>query len=612
MKKIIRSFLFVFILFLAIALVGCKKDDEENNNGDNNKPEEHVHTYTSYFHKEACAECGKKGTLESERLYDELVVYKYSDADYQKFQSDYEKIVGEINKAGKYDAAKDVFVKDSDAYKAEEKFETDFYDVFDEDCNYIVEQYQFATIRESMNSKDEKAEADLDQITEYYTEAIEKYYSLYQPIYDSSFREYFFSEEDGWTEEDIAQCLYDSATYSNSEYTKLKTENEKFEMELDNITDMNDSRVLDIYEKVFANNKRMAEIQNEPDYATLAYKFVYGREYTPADILAKVSKYQELGKEFNKFYKNLPKFSLKTSDRKIAEAFIKDSPLEKELANDYIYKFVQTMKHTNGDYKLDFAAELENIFKTGAYFTGDYQGAYSWVIGRDEIPIMFFGPGSYSSSFTFVHEFGHHNNSVLNKDSDYYVDSMDLNETHSQGNEMMLLNYLMEQDVNPDIKNYVISDEVTGFLQIIVLAAAVDIFEQAIYTDSYSLVNASSIMADGKITKDEYDSLFNGVLASLGVNQLFNANYWKYVCCRSACYYISYSISALESLQIFFEYQKNGYEAAQAKYYKLFDYLTLKREGMTYKDVLEYVGIPTYEDDQLFDDAINFMKNFGK
>ena len=138
MKKIIRSFLFVFILFLAIALVGCKKNEEENNGGDN-KPEEHVHSYTSYFHKEVCEGCGKKGTLESERLYDEEVVYKYSDADYQKFQSDYQKVLDEVNKVGKYDAAKDVYVQDSEAYKAEDKFEKDFYDVFDEDCNYILE-----------------------------------------------------------------------------------------------------------------------------------------------------------------------------------------------------------------------------------------------------------------------------------------------------------------------------------------------------------------------------------------------------------------------------------------------------------------------------------------
>ena len=189
---------------------------------------------------------------------------------------------------------------------------------------------------------------------------------------------------------------------------------------------------------------------------------------------------------------------------------------------------------------------------------------------------------------------------------------MDLNETHSQGNEMMLLNFLMEQDVNPDIKDYVISDEIMGFLQIIVLAAAVDVFEQAIYTNTYTLANSSSIMADGEITKNEYESLFQGVLSSFGVGQLFNTDYWKYVCCHSACYYISYSVSALESLQFFFEYQDNGYAAAQEKYYKLYDYVTLKKEDQTYLDVLKYVGIPTYEDDELFDDAINFMKNFGK
>ena len=115
-----------------------------------------------------------------------------------------------------------------------------------------------------------------------------------------------------------------------------------------------------------------------------------------------------------------------------------------------------------------------------------------------------------------------------------------------------------------------------------------------------------------QFAKNEYESLFEGVLSSFGVGQLFNTDYWKYVCCHSACYYISYSVSALESLQFFFEYQDNGYAAAQEKYYKLYDYVTLKKEGQTYLDVLEYVGIPTYEDDELYDDAINFMKNFGK
>ena len=601
MKKVLNCFIIVFVLLLGITFFGCKPKDEGPK-----------HTYSSYFHKEVCEECGETGTKEGKRLYDDVVVYTYTDADYASFQAKYDAVVDAVNQAGKYDPAKDVFVKDSDAYKAEEKFETDFYDVFDDACEEIVAQYQYAKIREDMDTKSEQAEADFDLISDYYNEAIEKYYKLYQPIYDSSYREYFFSEEDGWTEEDIAQALYDSATYSNPEYVKIKNENDRLEQDLDNITDISSSEVLDLYEKYFENNKKLAEIEGSENYAVQSYKYVYGREYSPSDILAKVEKYAELGAEFATYYRNPPRYSLKTSERKIAKAFTEDSPLESQIANDYVFEFLKTMNHTNGEYKIDFLEELENVFKDGSYFQGDYQGAYSWVIGTLDLPIMFFGPGSYSSSFTFIHEFGHHMNSATNRNNDYDVDSMDLHETHSQGDEMMLLNYLMEQDVKSDIKNSVIADEVIYLIQIIVLAAAVDIFEQAIYTNTYTLGNSASVMADGKITKNEYDAVFQGVLSSFSCDSLFNKNYWRYVCMHSPCYYISYSISALESLQIFFEYQANGYEAAKAKYFKLFDYVALKQEDMTYKDVLEYAGIPTYEDDKLYDDAINFLKTFGK
>ena len=598
MKRLLNSILFTFMLLLAFVFVGCKKEE---------KP---LHSYTSYFHTETCEICGEDGTLESKRLYDDVVVYTYTDEKYAKFQTDYQNVLTTLNKVGSYDKATHAFIKDSTLYIDEEKFEEDIYNVFDEDCNEIVAQYQYATIREDMDSTSEKAEQDMDTISDYYNEAIEKYYSLYQKIYDSAYREYFYSEEDGWTEDEILQVLHEAAPYANEEYVKIKNENDKLEQQLDNISDISSSEVLDIYEKFFENNKKLAEIEGATNYMDQAYKYTYGREYTPSDIQAKVNKYKELGVEFYKFYNALPKYSLKTSERKIAEALLDKSPLETQLANDYVYNFFKTMKYENGDYKVDFEALLEKTFEDGAYFKGDEKQAYSWYLEGIDTPIMFFGPGYYSASFTFVHEFGHHNNSSLNTNNDYEVDSMDLNETHSQGDEMMLLSYLLEQDVSDNLKNYVISEEIGNMLQIIVLAAAVDIFEQAIYTNTYTLANSSYIMADGQISKNEYDSVFVGILSSFGVSKLFNNNYWRYVCLSSPCYYISYSISALESLQVFFEYQDNGYEAAKNKYMKLLDYVTLKQEDMTYVDVLEYASFATYEEDELYDDAINFMKKF--
>ena len=72
--------------------------------------------------------------------------------------------------------------------------------------------------------------------------------------------------------------------------------------------------------------------------------------------------------EFNKFYKNLPKYNLKTSDRKIAEAFIKDSPLEKDLANDYIYKYIAGMINLNREVDRKVAKAKTKRTLTAAFF----------------------------------------------------------------------------------------------------------------------------------------------------------------------------------------------------------------------------------------------------
>ena len=160
----------------------------------------------------------------------------------------------------------------------------------------------------------------------------------------------------------------------------------------------------------------------------------------------------------------------------------------------------------------------------------------------------------------FIHEFGHYMNEIYNDNA--FSQSYDLLEMHSQGNEMIYLAYL-KNVLNQTALRQTETYTMLNMLNTIVIALAVDTFEQAVYTDYYDGAYSAEIMADNTITCDEYDLLFKSVIEDFGATGYLTEEYWRYVVIHAPCYYVSYSVSAISVLQLYEVAKTEGFDTAK-------------------------------------------------
>ena len=162
----------------------------------------------------------------------------------------------------------------------------------------------------------------------------------------------------------------------------------------------------------------------------------------------------------------------------------------------------------------------------------------------------------------------------------------------------------------PNAYKLVETYQLLNTLYIIMAAVQIDCFEQAIYLNSYDGPNSDIIMADGQITYDEYDLLYSSLSEYLDIDPDYRDNtYWRNgMTISSPCYYISYSISAINCLQLYANIYVDGFEFAKESYLKLFTY-TDENPEMTTEEVLVYAGLKSYNDEELYKKIFNFYKN---
>ena len=112
--------------------------------------------------------------------------------------------------------------------------------------------------------------------------------------------------------------------------------------------------------------------------------------------------------------------------------------------------------------------------------------------------------------------------------------------------------------------------------------------------------------------------MFEDILKIYGIEEILNAGYWRYVTIEAACYYISYSTSAMASMQLYAMAindlkENNNLDATREKYYKLItftddpnnahtDFVGDKVVDISYGETLKYAGLysPFEEDFYIF------------
>lgn len=545
---------------------------------------------------------------ESNDTHKDALTFNFTKADEDAFEAKYEEVLAMANDADEYDSALHGYVETgalADEYALFDTAMTEFYDL----VINILSQRQLAEIAYYCDMDDSSLEETYSYMKDYHTAAVTKFYNLSRPIYDSCYREFYYY---GMTEAEINSFLFDSDAYSNPEYTALKDRNNAIETEVLALANPQKGDELPkLYAEFAENNNEMAKLMGYDNYLEYAYENVYSREYTYEDV-AEFSEYvkEYIAPIFASLYKRFNNLSLDSTETQeqyysqVKYSFFNNYEGNK-LVNDYIDLFEFT---SNPDKNVSFSDEFNKLMRDGNMFRGDYEGAFVTSISSIDLPIAYFGRG-YDSASTIVHEFGHFMNEVYNGEtynSGEYSQSYDVLEMHSQGNELLYLCYLKNNaDFTHVAQTVIETQSLVNIFYIAVAGVTVDAFEQAIYLGEYDGKNADIIMADGVITYDEYDLLYSSICEDFGAKDALK-DYWRYgMTVQSPCYYVSYSVSAISVLQLYEMANTDGFDVAKEAYLKLFTYAD-EDPGMTMEEILEYAGMISFNDEELYRSLYNY------
>ncbi len=564
-----------------------------------------------YCNNDGCDEAERKESL---RIYEDEFVYTFDSKKQAEIDGRYQAMIDILSSVERYDQAIHAYDKESPLYAENKEFE-EIFNAFYDDLMYLVEQYQYSYVFYCVDDNAKNTTA-YETITEYRTEAISDFYALYRLIYETKYREFFFDKvEGGWTDEDIQMALTMSDSYGSADYAEINKRISEIEVEFRDIEDPSTGLATPkLYAEFVGLNNQIATLAGYDNYIEYAYENVYNREYSPEDTMVMrnyVKTYLvDVYKSIYEGYRSAQSGMITDADAKaIFNALSYDSIFDSKIVTDMVKAYFETMTSPAGgagETAIDFYHHANELFKNGNYYTGQYEGAYSYWIGAQDTSILYFGPGSYSGAFTFVHEFGHYYNNIYNPGISF---SYDLDEVHSQANEMMFLAFMEDNYLSNDILRQMYKkiyyEHIFDMFNIIMLATAVDEFEYCVYTGTDLDGNPKEYGVR------DYDKLFINIMKEYGIDGILVDYYWRYVVIEAPCYYISYAMSALPCIELLSIADTEGFEIAQAKYFKFFtftddpantevDEIGDKVVKIGYADTLKYVGLNSIFDEGLY------------
>lgn len=481
------------------------------------------------------------------------------------------------------------------------------------DVETVVEQFDLIYLLADI---DESLEDMYYDAADYYDKVVAQFYGLYELIYNSNYSSYFY---DGWSSAEIQEArdlaaMYNDKSENSSELNAIMKE---YNALLNNVDDNGPtsaqlSQINSLYARLVTANNAIASSEGYSDnknYMDYAYDNVYYREYSPSDVSAmrnyvknKIAPiFVDIAEEYY-YFGTLNSISDYNYYMGLVDMSIVDT-VKSSVSNfntvsstvNYIGSYFSYLSQVSG---VDFSTAANELYKNGNYFTGTGDGAYTTVIKSK--PIVYFQQGDYDTAFTFVHEFGHYYDFVHNGG---LTSSMDHAETQSQGDEMMFLAWLSNNKPAGITNGFtaVELEQLFNFLATVVLATAVDEFEQAAYSGVY---NGASIT--------DYNATFSAILSTYsGADEYLNTDYWFYVVFDNPAYYISYAMSALPAIEIYAKAGTEGLDAARTSYTKLFTYSsnssfvgTDSYGGATvtasYEQILNFCGLHSAFQSQLY------------
>ena len=440
-----------------------------------------------------------------------------------------------------------------------QEFETAFY--------HFAEQRTIASIIYYCDMSDEEASTRYLDTQDAFLDLNDKYNITCREIYLNS--PYAGELFEGWSEEEIRSLLdYDP------DIMALRKEIEELQVEVDNLDDgakdyFDKSAAL--YVQIVTKNNQLAAMYKDAEgnpkydnYYDYATENVYSRDYKAEDLA-----------EFRQFVIEyvVPNFSNVYSDfnaHRTLKEWKKNQFLDfatgdfDAMSKNYLIMYLDSLEGTMGD-------SMRHVFENKNCIFSDigtsHPTAFCTYLYETETPFCLFGSSGQTST-TIVHEIGHYYASLVNNDLSNY----DLLETHSQGNEFLFLNYAKDY-LNADVYDCIRAYQLVNACYVMIMATIIDEFEQAVY----------SLDSVEGYTSADFDAIMTEICEKYGGVEWISSKladpyeYWRMVAISNPVYYISYAVSSVAAVEIFYEAEEVGQQEAYEKY-------TVLVEGVTYED----------------------------
>lgn len=483
-------------------------------------------------------------------------------------------IVAEMKNAG---------MTDIDAFEAAyEAFEVAFY--------HLAEQMNLASIIYYCDMKNEESDERNNSTSEMFRELQDAYnVALQELLVGSPYADQLF---EGWSEEEKAQLL----NYS-SDIMAIRNQIDDIEAEYDKL-DENQfdyaEKVVEYYKQIVVLNNQLAAKFGYDNYYDYATEQVYGRDYTAEDLQA----YHGYVKEYiatdvdniiNAYRSNYQNLSSSYKDLYSAFSNKKFDSME----DNYVMLYLESLGDTNMGVAMRDVFESENcVFANSG---NSHPTAFQTWLYESEKPFCLFGSSGQSST-TIIHEIGHYYAAYTNDD----IGDYDLCETHSQSNEFLFMQYCSTM-LPKSVYNTSVLYQLANTYLTICLAAAVDEFEQRVYSLSNEEIAA--------MTVQDFDAIMSDIAKSYGgvLDSYDPIGYWKQVAVRNPVYYISYSVSAIASINLY-AMATSDIDAAYEAYIALVE--TPGIEDMGYVEALTAAGIVSPFTEEAHRNIKVFIKQF--
>lgn len=415
--------------------------------------------------------------------------------------------------------------------------------------SYIIAQTKYyADADESYKTKSEDYYSKYVKISTFITKLEEKIYNSSKGIKDAYFGD--------MSEEEIQERLANNASdIIETEYSEIfkGLQDKGDELYSQFAKDGQESTFLSkgydiILEYIDAANEFISKTKYD-NYLDYSYRYDYSRDYTYSDA--------------EPFIKYVKKY--------LVPIYInKDSIKTPSTVNRNKYKYLTTTNFCNSatdsaamftSYAEDLGGQYldayNNAFNNGYYcFSSNVNSmatAYQWSLPGMNDAVLYFSK-NYQDVFTITHEFGHYYSCYVNNGA-RKNDAYDLQETYSQGNEYVFMNYLLEQkkdDKDAATYEYIRDSRAYEEIRSIILQAGIAEIENFIFNTP-------------DLTKATLRSGVEKILASY--NGTSSSYYFMAAILTSPCYYISYATSLMEALQ----FSTMSYEDSKTAYKKLIE-----------------------------------------